>query len=133
MAGVPLPDRRLRLPDPTVRVDGARVEASTLLGYAGAHQLTLSTTIPGLGIELHSSYLGHPDAEAAVSHLALAPGRAPTTTTELQPGAELPVAEARRRCLYDHLAQLHQQLTELSARPVQVELADRALELLDTA
>ena len=133
MAGVPEPDRRLRLPDPLVQIDGRRVRASSLLGYAGAYQLTLSTALPELGTELHSSYLGHPEGEAWVAHLVLAPEAAPAITSRLVSGAELPVADDRRRCLYDHLAQLHEHLVEITAGAVQVELADRALELLDTA
>jgi len=32
---------RARLPDPDIRIDGARVRASSYLAYAGAYQLTL--------------------------------------------------------------------------------------------
>ena len=123
---------RIRLPALAVRVDGARVPAYTELAYAGAYQLTLSTALPALGVELHSSYLGHPDAdEALATHLGLAPDTDPLTWSKPHRGAELPVAEARRRCLYDHVLELQQLLGD--AGEVSVELADEALELVDAA
>ena len=124
---------RIRLPNLAVHLDGARVPAHTELAYAGAYQLTLSTTLPALGVELHSSYLGHPRAdEALASHLALAPDSDPLTWSATHRGTELPVSEARRRCLYDHALELQEFLTDDErARAVAVELADEALELLD--
>lgn len=125
----------IRLPALTVRLDGARVPAYTELAYAGAYQLTLSTALPALGVELHSSYLGHPDAdEALATHLGLAPESEPLTWSATHRGAELPVADARRRCLYDHALELQELLTgDESARAVTVELPDGALELVDSA
>jgi hypothetical protein len=124
-----------RLPDPHVELDGQRVWASTQLTYAGAYQLTLSTALPTLGIELHSSYLGHPDAgESIASHLQLAPGLEPRAWTAGHASSELPVSQARRRSLFDHLLELQQLLSaETSAAEISVELADEALELVDVA
>ena len=128
------PVQRTRLPDPIVHLDGARLAASALLAYAGAHQLTLSTALPALGIELHSSYLGHPDAgESIASHLQLGPDLSPRTWTETHPSDRLPVSEARSRCLYDHLFELQQLLGHQSNGEITVELTDQALELIDTA
>ena len=125
---------RIRLPTLTVRLAGARVPAHTFLTYGGAYQLTLSTALPALGTELHSSYLGHPDAaEALASHLSLAPDSEPFTWSTAHRGEELPVADARRRCLYDHALELQQLLEENSGDEVAVELPDEALELLDVA
>ena len=130
MAGV----ERIRLPELSVRLDGARVPAYTELVYAGAYQLTLSTALPAIGVELHSSYLGHPGAaEALASHLSLAPASDPFTWSTAHRGAELPVADARRRCLYDHALELQQLLCEHTAGEVTVELPDEALELVDAA
>ncbi len=124
MAGV----ERIRLPELSVRLDGARVPAYTGLTYAGAHQLTLSTALPALAIELDFSYLGHPDAgESIASHLQLGPGLSPRTWVETHESASLPVSVARRRCLYDHVLELQ----ELLGGEVTVELADDALELVD--
>jgi hypothetical protein len=125
---------RIRLPELSVRLDGARVPAYTELVYAGAYQLTLSSALPAIGVELHSSYLGHPDAaEALASHLCLAPDSDPFTWSTAHRGAELPVADARRRCLYDHALCLQQQLSEHSGAEVTVELPDEALALVDAA
>ena len=122
------------LPAPIVRIDGARVRAYTELTYAGAHQLTLSTALPALGIELDSSYLGHPDAgESIASHLQLGPGLSPQTWVECHAAAALPVSHARRRCLYDHLLELQQLLCATGAGEVSVELADEALQVVDIA
>jgi hypothetical protein len=41
-----------------VTIDDIDARASTLLGYAGAYSVTLSTTLPELALELHSVYLG---------------------------------------------------------------------------
>ena len=126
--------KRIRLPELSVRVDGARVPAYSELVYAGAYQLTLSTALPAIGAELHSSCLGHPDAaEALASHLSLAPDSDPFTWSTAHRGSELPVADARRRCLYDHALELQQLLAENGAGEVTVELPDEALALLDTA
>jgi hypothetical protein len=124
---------RLRLPDPALAIDGAPLECATQLAYAGAYQLTLSSVVPELAVELHSSYLGHPDGETAVTHLQLQPEEPPATVAELQPGRAMPVREARRLCLYDHLAVLRQLVADATGAPVTVEVADQALELVDLA
>jgi len=124
---------RSRLPDPEIRVDGTSVPASTHLVHAGAYQLTLSTVVPGLALELHSSYLGHPAGDAAVSHLELAPETGPHTQIELRPGSDLLVAE-RRACLYDHLARLRELLAaRRGGGEVTIEIPDGALDLVETA
>jgi hypothetical protein len=123
---------RLRLPDPELRVGGRRVRCSTQLGYLGAYQLALSSTVADFAIELHSSYLGHPDGHTAISHLQLRRAQPPTTHTGERPGSELPVREARRLCLYDHLAALRELLAEATEASVTVQLPDTALELIDT-
>ena len=134
MARYRSPVKRTRLPELAVKVAGARVPAHTLLGCAGAHQLTLSTALPALGVELHSSYLGHPDApESVASHLQLGPNLTPRTWVETRSGSGLPVSEARRRCLYDHALELQQLLGCASGGHVTVELVDDALELVDVA
>jgi hypothetical protein len=122
---------RLSLPDPSLTVDRRSVEAKSWLAYAGAYQLTLWTIVPELALELHSSYLGHPDGETAISHLQLRPGEPPLTVTERRPGVSMPVREARRLCLYDHLAALRE--LEHTGKPVSVEVADQALERVDVA
>jgi hypothetical protein len=124
---------RIRLPSPELRVVGERVPSSSHLLYSGGYQLTLSTVVPELALELHSSYLGHPDGETAVSHLQLRPDEPPATLAELQPGRSMPVRKAKRLCLYDHLATLRELVADTTAAEVRVEVADRALEVVDLA
>jgi hypothetical protein len=121
------------LPDPRLTVDGRRVACATRIAYAGAYQLTVWTIVPELAAELHSSYLGHPDGNTAVSHLRLRPDGPPLTLTSERPGAALPVREARRLCLYDHLAELRHLVGDATGMPAGVEVPDQALELVDVA
>jgi hypothetical protein len=124
---------RISLPAPGLTVDGRPLGCTTSLAYAGAYQLSLSTVVPELAVELHSSYLGHPDGETAVSHLQLRPAEPPATVADLQPGPSLPVREARRLCLYDHLAVLRELVADEADAQVSVEVAERALDLVDFA
>lgn len=124
-----------RQPLPPVRLSiaGRPVNCSTLLDYAGAYQLTLSSTVEDLAIELHSCYLGHPNAPTTVaSHLRLAPGHAPRVITVEHPGRDLPVRDRRARCLLDHLHELSALLTDTAAgTEVLVDVDDRALQLVE--
>jgi hypothetical protein len=124
---------QLRLPDPSLALDGRPLECKSWLAYAGAYQLTLWTVVPELATELYSSYLGHPNGETAVAHLQLQPGERPAIVSDQQPGIQLPVREARRLCLYDHLVVLRQLVADHTGGIVSVEVADQALELVDTA
>jgi hypothetical protein len=123
----------VRLPDARLAVDGRPLACITRLAYAGAYQLTIWTIVPDLAAELHSSYLGHPDGHTAVAHLQLHPGQPPATVASERVGAELPVREARRLCLYDHLAVLRQLIADATGQQVAVEVADQTLELVDVA
>ena len=89
--------------------------------------------MPELAAELHSSYLGHPDGNTAVAHLQLRPGAPPLTIASERAGAHLPVREARRLCLYDHLAALRELVAEATGEQASVEVADQALDLVDVA
>jgi hypothetical protein len=123
----------VRLPDPHLAVAGRRVACSTRLAYGGAYQLTIWTIVPELAAELHSSYLGHPDGTTAIAHLQLRPGEPPVTLAGERGGAELPVREGRRLCLYDHLAVLRELVSDATGLAATVEVADQALELVDVA
>ena len=123
----------MRLPDPHLAVAGRRVACSTRLAYGGAYQLTIWTIVPELAAELHSSYLGHPDGTTAIAHLQLRPGERPVTLAGERGGAELPVREGRRLCLYDHLAVLRELVSDATGLAAAVEVADQTLELVDVA
>jgi hypothetical protein len=123
----------VRLPDPHLAVAGRRVACSTRLAYGGAYQLTIWTIVPELAAELHSSFLGHPDGTTAIAHLQLRRGQPPVTLAGERGGAELPVREGRRLCLYDHLAVLRELVADATGLAATVEVADQALELVDVA
>jgi len=123
----------VRLPDPRLTVGGGRLGCTTRLAYAGAYRLTIWTIVPELAAELRSSYLGHPDGHTAVAHLRLRLGEPPVTVAGERSSAELPVREARRLCLYDHLAALRQLVADATRKDASVDVADQALELVDLA
>jgi len=123
-----------RLSDPEIGLNGRRLRASSYLAYAGACQLTLSTIVVELALELHSSYLGHPEApESYATHLELAPGQGPEAWPEAHFGEQMPVAEERQRCLLDHLVKLRELLVRQTEGQVTIELADTAVEFVDLA
>lgn len=112
---------------------GDRAQRSeALFAHAGAFQLTLSIVLPDLGVQLHSSYLGHPDAEHSASHLWLASGGPRRWSIEHR-AQKLPVAHARRDCLLGHLAVLADQDRGATNDEVNVEVAADALDQVDRA
>ena len=131
---------RRELTPPEVTIDGTREPASTQLGYAGAYSVTLSTTLPALGVELHSTYLGHEQTATLAGHLALAP-RDRRLRQLLHDQGALPVAGApgtqpgargRGALLLDHLAELRSHISTVTgARGVRVDVADDALHELE--
>lgn len=125
---------RRRLPGIAIRIEDRRIPAATLLAAGGPYALTLSTILPDHGIELHTTYTGHPHAEhTAVTSLFLTPGGAPHPILNDQVSPiEIPVTHTRRRCLYDHLTRLQDHLAHRLERPVRVELADSDLLALET-
>ncbi len=124
--------KRTALPNPQLLVDGEALRCSASYQWAGAYQLTLSAVVAELGVELHSSYLGHPDAGVStVATLRLRPGAAPEIKSELRDADALPVREARRRCLLDHLHELRDLVADATGGDVSVDFADEAAELVD--
>lgn len=125
---------RIRLPAAGIRIAGRRVSSETLFAYAGAFQLTLSTALPDDGVQLHSSYLGHRSAECSnAAHLFIATGMSPHVWSVEHDPATLPVMNARRHCLLDHLAVLVDELREHRQLEVLLDVAADALELMDRA
>lgn len=136
MAGSPEPVitlacvRRVTLSPARIEIDGRPLRTETLFAYAGAFQLTLSSALPDLGAQLHTSYLGHPDVEhTAASHLWIAAGERRLWTVEHE-AATLPVTHARRHCLLDHFAVLADQLRS-SGTEVLVDVSPYALYQVD--
>jgi hypothetical protein len=116
---------------PRVEIDGNAVETSTRIVSAGGYVLTLSTLLPSRGIELHSTYTGHPLAERTlVSELFLCKSRDPLIDTRDADPRELPVLYDRHSCLYDHLLRLHELLSSLELGAVAIRDLDGAVEAL---
>jgi hypothetical protein len=117
---------------PRVEIDGKAVETCTRIAAAGGYVLTLSTVLPRHGIELHSTYTGHPLAEhTLVSELFLSKSREPLLHTREADPRELPVLHDRHRCLFDHLLRLHDLLSELPIGAVTIDGLDEAVERLN--
>ncbi|HEX8745182.1 MAG TPA: hypothetical protein VF712_18800 [Thermoleophilaceae bacterium] len=121
---------RTRLDCP-IQLDGRTARSETLLADAGPYSLCLSTTLPDVAIALHSSYLGHGQAaDTHVSHLLLRGGDAEIEARTV-PHPELPVAYARRRCLYDHLQRLQDLLEAEGFGPARMDGLDDAALLVE--
>lgn len=122
---------RVRLPPPTIRLDGAPLPARSVLSAAGPWQLTLSTTVALDGLELVSTYLGHPGGhgEVAISHLELVGDEDPVTSTLLRSGEDLLVGD-RHRCLLDHLQALQELIEDHTDAPVAIDVGEAALASL---
>jgi hypothetical protein len=116
---------------PRVELDGKPVEASTRVVAAGGYVLTLSTVLPSRGLELHSTYTGHPLAERTlVSELFLCKSRDPLIETRDADPRDLPVLSERHSCLYDHLLRLHELLSDLPLGHVTIAELDTAIDAL---
>jgi len=89
--------------------------------------VTLSTAIGDLGVQLHTTYVGHPDAETAIAELFIAPGPATSTSTRSAAVGELPVSHARELCLYDLLLSLRDRLEALGYDDVAIDIPEAAL------
>jgi hypothetical protein len=122
VAGVPARPLTVRL-----TLDAQPVASTTRLIELGGYHVAVSTVVlgPQLPLELHSSYLGHPDTATRATHLTIAPGHADTHVME-HDQSQLPVTHARERCLLDHLQVLIELATELG-HTLGVELPKRAL------
>ncbi len=98
---------------------------SLAIGIAG-DILVLSTTVPSLGLTVHSTYHGHAGLDTQIVHLALMPGR-PRQDLASCPHEDLPVSYARERCLLDHLAYVREKLEEHTAASVALDVEDIAI------
>jgi hypothetical protein len=115
-------------PAPIIILDGRAVRSTTRTVSAGAYQFVISTILPGTGIELQSSYIGHGNLEETqITHLLLALGHCETELRSV-PHYAIPVQHGRRRCLYDHLQRLQDFVRDLG-HDVSIDAFDDALLL----
>lgn len=82
------------------------MRASTVIADQGPPWVaTLTTSIPALGLEVSSTYVGRQGTPTHTVHVLMAPGEIRTHTDEREAGT-LPLTHAREHLLYDHLAVL---------------------------
>jgi hypothetical protein len=112
----------------SILVDGVPARAHTRMGVFSPYVVVLDTTLPDYGIELHSTYLGHPLVKTRASHLVLAPTVRETLTSDHEHDA-IPVLYGRQRCLYDHLARLQDLFHRLNVH-AQTSLGEEALTVV---
>jgi hypothetical protein len=125
-------EREYLSPPPRVQIDLRETPCTTLLGWAGAYQLTLESALTDHGIELHSTYLGHRLAGyLATTHLAVVAGQGPRVFLAPDGDAEQPVGDRRRDCLVHHLDQLRILVAEATGGRVVVDVAEAALARID--
>ncbi len=117
-----------------VRLDGEAVEAhSTYVAAGGGLVLTIAAVLPGqrLAFELISTYVGHGQVPAHVTHLALGPVGHPASIEHIEDlEQQLDPAADPRACAYDHAHQLIEELSALGYR-AGVEVDERTFTALE--
>ncbi len=96
----------------------------------GSYVVVLDTTVVGQAIDLHSVYMGHPKVMTQATHLLLTPSVSEARTVEHEHEA-IPVTHARRRCLFDHLQQLQEQLEQAGVE-AQITIHDEAIAAIES-
>jgi hypothetical protein len=117
-----------------VELDGDQVASETVCVFAGAHALTIVTTLPerGLAFELTSSFVGHEDVPTHATHLALGPpGHRPEISAADYDHLSVDPVLSPRDCAYEHVAIILEQLTRLGYE-VSIQVPDEAFEQLES-
>jgi hypothetical protein len=117
-----------------VKLDAEEVASETVCASAGAHALTIVTTLPEkeLAFELTSSFVGHEDVATHATHLALGPpGHEPQISVREYEHANVDPVLGPRDCAYEHVAIILEQLTQLGYE-VSIEVPDDAFEELES-
>jgi hypothetical protein len=117
-----------------VKLDGEQVVSETVCVTAGAHALTIVTALPerGLALELTSSFVGHEGVATHATHLALGPpGHEPQISVREYERAHVDPVLGPRDCVYEHVAILVEQLTQLGYE-VSIDVPDNAFEELES-
>jgi hypothetical protein len=119
----------------SLRLDGHPLASSTIFRPAGAHVLTIATTIthPALPLTLHSTYVGAPSAPTHVVHLQQGIG-GPSIESEAFSDDSHPelnmVVFRPGDCAVDHTLRLITWVNDLG-HLLQVELPDEAIAALE--
>jgi hypothetical protein len=118
--------RRPLEPAPQIRIDGDPTPSETLAAVVGTHAVVITTTLPELPAQLHSTYLAHPQVDTQVAELRLIPHAGRASLTRSVGAAALPVAFDTLRALYDHLQRLQDMLAGALGVGVSIDLSDAA-------
>ena len=92
-----MPLARAPLHGITIRLDDHPVRAETRYVALGVWTVHLASCLLDRGIELHSTYTGHPCTSSQAQHLPLAPGTPAASSAAEHDEHELPVYTARRQ------------------------------------
>ena len=122
--------RRPLEPTPEIRIDGRQVASETLVAVVGAHLVAVSTTLPDVPAQLHSTYVAHPQVDTQIAELRLVPHAGRESLTRSSSALALPVAFDPQRALYDHLQRLQDMLSGALGADVAIDLSDAACAAL---
>jgi hypothetical protein len=107
-------------------------DAETRTAATGPYTLVLTTALPGIALELHATYVGHPSERTVATILALAPGQPPRLLPVVSIAAvALSTTEGRLTCLYHFLGVLADELRDLGIDPA-IDVGEDALRALAT-
>jgi hypothetical protein len=118
-----------------ITLDGCEVSSETVCQWAGAYVLVIATTLPepGLAIEVHSTFVGHPDVSTCATHLRLGPiGQPPFTIVAEHEHTEMNPKTRPRECAYEHAEILLQTLNSLDYQAA-IDVPDDAFSELERA
>jgi hypothetical protein len=117
-----------------VELDSDQIASETVCVFAGAHALTIVTTLPqrGLAFELTSSFVGHEDVATHATHLALGPpGHRPVISATEYEHLNVDPVLSPRDCAYEHVAIILERLTGLGYE-VSIDVPDDAFQELES-
>jgi hypothetical protein len=111
-----------------IDVDGHRVTSETTVARVGGYVLVIATVLPdaGLAIELHSTYVGHPQAKTLSTHLQLGIGVVAESRSAVHGNHAVDPLRAPSTCVFDHAMHLQDLLLSLG-RKARIGLDDRTI------
>ncbi|MGE4226680.1 MAG: hypothetical protein AB7I23_25330 [Vicinamibacterales bacterium] len=117
-----------------IDVDGRRVGSETTVTRHGGYVVAISTVIPErpFAVELHSTYVGHPDGDTISTELVLALALdEPRSDTRRHHSPDMDVLGKPRNCLYDHAMQLQEFLAGALAHDARIHVGAGAIAALE--
>ena len=111
----------------TVTRSGRAIDTETTASAVGPYVVVVSTAVPGLGVQVTTTYVGADDAETIAVGLVLGPRPAASNEPRSIPRESVPVTHAREQCLLDHARQLMNALRSHDREHYGVDVSDDAL------